>query len=207
MSHERASSEIIHIAPCFHVVPASLAVPEGGISIVLRAGSAFGDGRHETTQLCLQAISAFAPRNQRDWRFLDFGSGTGILSIAAAKLGAIALGIDIDESAIASAEENKALSSVAERVSFARSLDSVVGSFELVVGNILRGVLVDAAEALVARLAQSGTLVLSGLVSTDAPEITAHYAPRLGGRRPEIYQRGDWRALVWCARARLVPSG
>ena len=197
----QASNPIIDIPPRFRVVrPSCSALPPDGVVIVLREGSAFGDGRHETTQLCLQAIAAFAPRTKQDWRMLDFGSGTGILSIGAAKLGATALGIEIDADAIASATENAQLSSVEDRVSFAPALPPAHAAFDLVVANILRGVLVDVARELVACLAPAGTLVLSGLVSTDVPEVSASYASRLGGQRPEIYQRGEWRALAWRTR-------
>lgn len=63
--------------------------------------------------------------------------------------------------------------------------------------NVLRQVLLEQARALTARLAPDGVLVLSGLVSTDVPELSAHYAPLFAGRRPEIYERAEWRALVW----------
>jgi ribosomal protein L11 methyltransferase len=154
---------------------------------------AFGDGRHETTRMCLQALAVFAPREP--FRLLDVGSGTGILSIAAAKLGADAIGIEIDELANVVARENAVLSGVAERVAFHTEWPE--GEFEVVVANILRSVLLLLADEIVARLARGGTLVLSGLVSTDVPEMVACFAPKLGGRRPEVFERGVWRALVW----------
>jgi ribosomal protein L11 methyltransferase len=190
-------SSVVEIAPCFRVSSPADAVVTDGVSIVLRAGGAFGDGRHETTQLCLQAVAAFAPRPRRAWRLLDFGSGTGILSIAAAKLGATAHGVEIDREAIALAMENTRLSGVDERATFGESLASATGAFDLVVANILRRVLLAAADELAARLAGDGTLVLSGLVATDVPEVSSRYAKLLGDRRGEIYERGDWRALVW----------
>jgi ribosomal protein L11 methyltransferase len=191
------SSAVVEVAPCFRIVSPSCTPPADGVSIVLQAGAAFGDGRHETTQLCLQAIAAFAPRPRREWRLLDFGSGSGILSIAAAKLGAVAHGVEIDADAIAIAGVNARLSGVEDRVTFALALALEAGSFDVVVANILRRVLLDAADDLVSRVAPAGVLVLSGLVSTDVPEVSAHYAKRLGGRRPEIYERGEWRALAW----------
>lgn len=197
----------LHIPPRFHVVPAGHAVPGEGVSIVLGAGSGFGDGRHETTQLCLQAVGALAARALAPWRLLDFGSGTGILSIAAAKLGGTAVGVEIDPEAVASAHENAGLSGVTERVCFARSLDepAAAGPFDLVVANILRAVLLDFAAQLTSRVAPGGALVLSGLVSTDVPEVSARYARHLGGRRPEVYSRGEWRGLVW-RTARPAPA-
>lgn len=170
------------------------------MKILLAESRAFGDGSHETTQLSLEAVKALAPRDRDDWRFLDFGSGTGILSIAAALRGATAIGVEIDEAALAVSAENARLNDVAERSSFVRSLDDAPGSFDVVVANILADVLVRFADALVARMAPQSALVLCGLVATDVPVLIATYAPRLEGRRPEIYERGEWRALVWRAR-------
>jgi ribosomal protein L11 methyltransferase len=73
---------------------------------------------------------------------------------------------------------------------------SATGRFDLVVANILRAVLLEFAPALARLHARGGTLVLSGLVSTDVPEVSARYAALLGGVRPEVYEREDWRAVV-----------
>jgi ribosomal protein L11 methyltransferase len=164
-------------------------------TIVLTASGAFGDGTHETTQMCLQALVAFAP--PPPFRLLDVGSGTGILSLAAAKLApdVSALGIEIDPEANRVATENARRNGVAERVSFGTTWPE--GAFPFVIANILRAVLVELAPAIVGRCAPSARLVLSGLVSTDVPAIVACYAPLLGGARPEIFERGPWRTLVW----------
>ncbi len=164
-------------------------------TIALVPSHAFGDGRHESTQMCLQALAVFAPR--RSFRMLDVGSGSGILSIAAAKLGGEAVGVEIDRAANVIAAENARLSGVAKRVAFGTAWPNE--TFDVVIANILRGVLVTLADEIVRRRAPGGTLVLSGLVSTDVPELIASYAPRLQGRRPEIFERGAWRTLVWRA--------
>jgi len=167
-------------------------------TIVIAPTGAFGDGRHETTGMCLHALAVFAPR--RRFRILDVGSGSGILTIAAAKLGAEGVGVEIDPAANVAAAENARRSGVAGQVRFGADWpESGPGEepFDVVVANILRDVLLDLADPIVARLARGGLLVLSGLVSTDVPEIVARYAPRLSGRRPEIFERGAWRALVW----------
>jgi ribosomal protein L11 methyltransferase len=144
----------------------------------------------------MQAIAALAPRS-RPWRLLDFGSGSGILSIAGARLGAIVDAVEIDPKAIAHAERNLCANDVTEQVRQVTSLGEVTGPYDLVVANILRGVLLAFAGALVPLRAARGHLVLSGLVSTDVPEVAACYAPLLGGVRPEVYERDEWRALVW----------
>jgi ribosomal protein L11 methyltransferase len=213
---------IIEIAPFWRIVPSSgmgevdpRAVgrcathpPHDGMSsvpLIILPGTAFGDGTHETTQLCLQAIAALAPRAAADsrqrfaqsWRMPDFGSGSGILAIAAAKLGATVEAIEIDEKAIEQARENARANGIWDRVVCARSLESACRPADLVVANILRSVLLAFAEQLVSHLADRATLVLSGLVSTDVPEVAVRYGALLDGRRPEVYERDHWRALVW----------
>ncbi len=194
-------STLIDVPPRFRVVtgPWDAAVDER--TIVLGPSHAFGDGRHESTRMCLQALASFAPRS--GFRLFDVGSGTGILSIAAAKLGGEAVGVDIDAAAVAIAEDNARRSAVEARVSFATTWPD--GTFDIVVANILRDVLTALAPLIVARLAPLGTLILSGLVSTDVPEIVACYAPLLAGRRPEIFERDTWRTLVWRLAARPSP--
>ncbi len=175
------------------------------LTLVLLPGPGFGDGTHPTTHLCLQALAALAPRASADtpaWRMLDFGSGSGVLSLGAALLGATVCAVEIDPGAIAHAERNAHATGVATRIRHARSLDDAPGPFDLVIANILRGVLLEHAAGLVARLAPDATLVLSGLISTDVPEVSATYARLLGGQRPEVYEREDWRALAWRRSAR-----
>lgn len=195
--HARPAFEGVEVPPFWKLVPPWRSSEGEGVRVVLQPGAGFGTGAHETTQLCLQAISAAAPRGGEAWRMLDFGSGSGILAIGAAKLGATVEAVEIDERAIENAEENARLNAVADRIRYSRSLEGVHGPFEMVIANILRQVLLDFAGALTARLDPGGMLVLSGLVSTDIPEVSVRYSSLLGGRRPEVYQRGDWRALAW----------
>ncbi|KYG08506.1 hypothetical protein BE21_23290 [Sorangium cellulosum] len=192
---------IVEVPPRFRVVTGPWAAEADERTIVLGPSHAFGDGRHESTRMCLQALAAFAPRG--GFRLLDVGSGTGVLSIAAAKLGGEAIGVDIDAAAIAISAANARRSAVEARVRFATTWPD--GSFDMVVANILRDVLTELAPLIAARLAPHGTLILSGLVSTDVPEIVARYAPLLAGRRPEIFERGAWRTLVWRLADRRGP--
>ncbi len=164
--------------------------------LVISAGRGFGDGRHPSTQLCLQALLALAPRG-RPFGVLDFGSGSGILSIAAARLGAQADAVDNDPGAMAHARQNLQASGVADQVRLHADLTDARGPFDLVLANILRDVLLDFAEPLASRVVAGGSLVLAGLVSTDVPALSARYAALLGGHRPEVYEREVWRALVW----------
>jgi ribosomal protein L11 methyltransferase len=166
------------------------------LAIRLFEGAGFGDGAHPTTQLCLQAIAALAPR--RPFRLLDFGSGSGILSIAAAAhFDALVDAVESDARAVQHADRNIRANAVESRVRQLRALDAAAAPFDFIVANILRSVLLAHALPLAAALAPTGTLVLSGLVSTDVPDLIARYTPLCGGRRPDVYARDEWRALVW----------
>jgi ribosomal protein L11 methyltransferase len=186
---------VIEIAPRWRIVSVPSAQRDDRVELVIDPGPGFGDGTHETTRLCLQAIAALAPRDE-PWRMLDFGSGSGILSIGAARLGAVVEAVEIDALAVAHADRNALANGVADRIRQC-TLEDARGLFDFVVANILRAVLVEFADALVARLRPGATLVLSGLVSTDVPQVSARYAALLGDQRPEVYERGEWRALVW----------
>jgi ribosomal protein L11 methyltransferase len=186
----------IEIGPWKVIPPWKAGQRLGTRDLVINPGAGFGTGTHETTQLCLQAI-AVARLGQpagNPWRALDFGSGSGILSIALARLGAEVDGVEIDELAIDNAVENAKLNATAIR--FSRFLEEGRGPYDLVVANILRPVLLEFAERLCARRARGGALVLSGLVATDVPEVSVRFSALLG-REPSVHTLGDWRALVW----------
>jgi ribosomal protein L11 methyltransferase len=192
------TEDTIDVPPRWQILAPEAVARGGTLSIRLVSGPGFGDGKHPTTQLCLQAMAALAPRG-RPWRLLDVGSGSAILSIAGALLGASVDAVEIDERAIGHAAVNLAASGVAAQVRQVRTLAQAGARFDLVVANILRPVLLDLAKELAPK--REGSLVLSGLVSTDVPETSARYA-RLLGRRPEIYEADEWRALVWRPDAR-----
>jgi ribosomal protein L11 methyltransferase len=141
---------------------------------------------------------------------LDFGSGSGILAIGAARMGAMVEAVEIDPLARAHGERNARVNGVADRIRHAGNVAETTRTFDFAVANILRSVLLEFAGRLVARLGPGATLVLSGLVSTDVPEVGVRYAQLLGGQRPEVYGRDDWRALAWRdarASASRVPRG
>ena len=186
----------IDVAPRWQILPPGGVARADALALWLSPGPGFGDGTHPTTQLCLMALAALAPRG-RPWRLLDFGSGSGILSIAGARIGASVDAVEVDPAAIDHAARNLAANAVEDRVRPVRAMSDATGPFDVVVANITRAVVLRFAEELVGARAPDGHLVLSGLVSTDVPEAIARYAPLLGGLRPEIYEREEWRALVW----------
>jgi ribosomal protein L11 methyltransferase len=205
----KASFQGVAVPPNWEILPPWKESPEKAESRVLRInpGAGFGTGTHETTQLCLMALTHAIGRGGRTsppLRVLDFGSGSGILSIAAALLGADVDGVEIDPLAIDNANENLSLNSVPGVVRFGKTFEEMgIGKdarYPLVIANILRPVLIEFSEALCGRLERPGKVVLSGLVSNDLPEVITRYSALLGGARPEIFERGDWRALVFSAK-------
>ncbi len=165
--------------------------------IRIEPGPSFGDGGHETTQLCLQALGFLARRGSRPATALDFGAGTGILAIAAARLGAHVEAVEIDERALASVRANARLNGVGALIDVRRELSEPARPFALIMANILARVLLDFAPALGLRQSRSGWMVLSGLLATDVPAILATYRPLLAPMQAETYTRGEWRAIVF----------
>jgi ribosomal protein L11 methyltransferase len=170
--------------------------PAGMVEVTLDPGMAFGTGTHPTTSLCLAALSerlAAAPRA----RVLDVGTGSGLLAIAARKLGAPrVVGNDNDPIAIRVALENAALNGV--QVDFdLRDVHLQPGPFDLVLANILANTLCELAPAIAAQLAPGGVVLLSGILTPQEPEVRAAYAaaglrPLAGGDRRD----GEWSLLA-----------
>jgi len=166
----------------------------GDIDIALDPGMAFGTGTHPTTQLCLMALEE---RVQPAQDILDLGCGSGILSIAAAKLGARKiLALDTDAIAVEATRENAAANGLANQV-IARqgSLDIVRTSarrFDLVVVNILARVILKLAENRLGEAVRpGGTAILSGIIASQMEEVEA--ALRQTGLQPYAHrQQGDW---------------
>jgi ribosomal protein L11 methyltransferase len=158
------------IVPSWHA-PAD----DGRIPIVLDPGLAFGTGSHPTTRLCLQWLERHLHPGAT---VIDYGCGSGILGIAAARLGASAVvGIDIDPQAIASTRDNAAANGVA--VDARASLDARPQPADVVVANILSSPLKLLAPVLVDLVRPGGALVLSGVLERQIDEVAAAYAPRL----------------------------
>ncbi len=180
--------------------------PAPEVLLRVNPGAGFGTGTHETTQLCLEAMGdvglALAGGGQiagvfEGKRVLDFGSGSGILAIGAALLGATVDAVEIDALAIENATENARLNGVSDSIVYSRSLSPSFSPYPIVLANILKPVLIEFAPQLVARLAKGGTLILSGLMEKDGTDVAAHFSELLGGAKPRMLVAGEWRALVW----------
>ncbi|MGZ3698975.1 MAG: 50S ribosomal protein L11 methyltransferase, partial [Bdellovibrionota bacterium] len=199
----KASFQGAEIPPFWKIVPPwekESPPPQGSTGaskrlLRINPGAGFGTGTHETTQLCLQAIGELPAVTGA--RALDFGSGSGILSIGAAILGYEVDAVEIDPLAIDNATENARLNEMEARIHFSRELPEAPHRYPLVVANILKPVLLEFARTLTERLDPRGTLVLSGLIDQDVAPVGEAFSKLLSGKRPEIRERGEWRALVW----------
>lgn len=178
------------IAPSWHPP----ATEPGDIVLTIDPKMSFGTGYHETTRLVLRLLETSVTPGAR---VLDIGTGTGILAIAALRLGALsALGVDVDEWSEMNARENALVNGVATRCTIMRGTlaDVPPGRFDLVVANIQRTVLAPIMAAMVERLEPSGQLLLSGLLLDDEEEIT-RAASRAGARIVSREQENEWIAL------------
>lgn len=161
------------IVPSWHIAPDPAA-----INLELDPGLAFGTGSHPTTHLCLDWLCDQVHGGEQ---VLDYGCGSGILALAAAKLGAASVtGVDIDDRALEAARDNAAKNSVALRL--ARSQEQLTETFDIVVANILTNPLCVLAPLLASRVADGGRLALAGVLESQARQVIDAYAPHIGLR-------------------------
>lgn len=163
--------------------------------IVVDPGRAFGTGTHESTRLCLGALEDLA--EERDLgRVIDVGAGTGILSLAAVRLGArLVVASDTDPEATASAVHHAALNEAPLRVVRGDGAGPFrPRAFDVVLANLTAPLLVAHAAPIAGLRRPSGALVLSGLLDSDLPAVQGAYAPC---GPPEVRQDGEWAALIY----------
>ena len=163
----------VEITPTFWIVPTWHEPPAAARQLIrLDPGLAFGTGTHPTTRMCLRWIAAHAPRSQR---VLDYGCGSGILAIGAAKFGADPIvAVDIDPAAVESTRLNADANAVSLRTGLP---DAVDGYFDVVLANILATPLKVLAPLLCERVKTGGHLVLAGILARQEDELREAYAP------------------------------
>jgi ribosomal protein L11 methyltransferase len=169
----------------------------GDVVIDLDPGMAFGTGLHPTTALCLGWLESLDLANTR---VLDAGAGSGILSIAAAKLGARSVdALEIDPVAVSALRQNIALNHLEERIQTwtadATQPLPVDGGFDVILANIISRILVQAAPALAPAAHEGSLMVLSGVIEAHEADVVAAFADlgfNVEGRRVS----GDWVSLL-----------
>jgi ribosomal protein L11 methyltransferase len=180
-----------YIVPWNHDLPAEARADAAAV-VRLDPGLAFGSGTHPTTALCLRWLDRLADGGRLDGAtVLDFGCGSGILALAALKLGAAAaVGVDNDPQALIATADNALRNEVGERLQVFLPGDEPVDTYPVVVANILASALHALGGTLAARVAPGGHLALSGILHGQEDELLALYAQwfdRLAATRD-----GDW---------------
>ncbi len=178
----------------------------GQVAVRLDPGLSFGTGQHPTTAFCLEQIVRLAPRSGKhapapSRSLLDIGAGSGILAIAAARLGyAPVEAFDFDPDAVAAARANAELNGVANQIHLTRrDLRRLplraARRFDVVCANLLADLLVAQRERILARVAPGGTLVLAGILASEFASVVAAYRSA-GWRTVTVRTAGEWRSAA-----------
>ena len=186
--------EPIHFGADLWVCPSWLTPPNpDAINLMLDPGLAFGSGTHETTALCLEWL---AEHSVTDRSVIDYGCGSGILAIAALRLGASsATGIDIDPEALIASRDNAEKNDISDEQFYVQLVDeSPVEPADLMLANILSGPLIHLAPTLAALTAENGDIVLSGILQEQAEDVRSAYLPWFDMDTATV--KGDWCRLT-----------
>ena len=190
----------------FFVVPSWEEIPEGSedkILLHIDPGTAFGTGMHETTQLCLRQLKKYV---KEGCEILDVGTGSGILSIAALKLGAgHAVGTDLDPCTVSAVAENKESNDIADD-SFSLILGNIIDDakvqesvglekYDIITANILAGVLIPLAPQAKKHLKDGGVFITSGILDVKENEVREAFEKE-GFKIIEITRQGEWVSIT-----------
>jgi ribosomal protein L11 methyltransferase len=193
----KAHYAVLHVGRQTVIVPQWLEywAQPGEVIVTLDPGMAFGTGTHPTTRLCLTALEALATPGMN---VLDLGTGSGILAISAAKQGAASvLALDVDEIAVAAAQENVAANDVGSVVHVeAGSVEKASGPYDLILVNILAGVICELmGRGLTGLLKPGGTLVASGIIDCQEAQVREALSEQ-GLKIVNRLAEQDWLALI-----------
>jgi len=169
---------------------------EDAVIVRLDPGLAFGTGTHATTAMCLDWLDGLTLKQTT---MLDYGCGSGVLAIAALKLGCgSAVAMDIDRQAITAACANARYNQVDDRLTTTFDVDGIGGPFDIVVANILAAPLVDLAESISAHVKGGCLLALSGILSEQVDTVLTAYKPWIEFDEPVIRRQGGqtWARLT-----------
>lgn len=182
--HPLKCGEKLWICPSWCEIPDPQAV-----NVMLDPGLAFGTGTHPTTFMCLNWLDSLQLENKK---VIDFGCGSGILAVSALKLGAPeAVGIDIDPQALTASKDNAERNGVSERLSLYLPEDTPKGvQADVLVANILAGPLRELAPTIAGMVAPGGSFALSGIISSQCPEIQEIYSQWFKLKEPVF--REEW---------------
>ncbi|WP_379654723.1 50S ribosomal protein L11 methyltransferase [Pseudoxanthomonas sp. UC19_8] len=193
------------IVPWNHDLPEAAQAADAAV-VRLDPGLAFGSGTHPTTALCLQWLDALAGEGRlQDQTVLDFGCGSGILALAALKLGAEgAVGVDNDPQALIATHDNAERNAVQARLQVFLPADEPARTYPVVVANILASALDALADTLAARVAPGGRLAMSGILHGQEEELLQRYAPWFTELRATRME--DWMRIDGVRRTGAAPA-
>lgn len=175
----------------FYVYPTWEEPKENKTNIIINPALSFGSGHHETTSSCLQAIGENVVAQQT---LLDVGCGSGILSIAAQKLGAVVDICDTDEDAVASAKENFELNGAVFNEAWTGSVTHAKRTYDVVVANIVADVLVLIANDLKKSVKEDGILILSGILEQHEHKVQKKFSDL---KEIDRIAKNEWVTLVY----------
>ena len=189
------------IKPTWEEIPEGMS---GKLMIEIDPGTAFGTGSHETTQLCIRELQKYMKPGDR---VLDVGTGSGILAIAALKLGAsFAFGTDLDENAVAAARENAEVNGITE-TRFVLETGNIIddgalqekagtGVYDVAVANILAPVIIALQGEAGKHLKEGGIFITSGIINTKEDEVRAAFEANPRWEILETARQNDWVSIV-----------
>ena len=181
------------------VVPSWQQYDTDRVKLILDPGLAFGTGGHETTSLCMEALDERVTSGER---VLDIGTGSGILAIAALKLGAaVAEGVDIDPVAVRTAGENAALNGVQDKLTVLVGdlSDKASGKYDIITANIVANAILSLAPAVPGLMAEGATFIASGIIDSRKDEVIAGLE-KAGLAVVEVKEKRGWECIV-CKKA------
>ena len=192
------SREVVHVSDKIVIKPTFKEYESKPSEIVLTLDPkmSFGTGDHQTTRICLMFIEKYL---RPEMKVLDAGSGTAILGIAAAKLGAEkVIDFDIDEWCYDNGIENNQLNNVVDKVEIRKCelMDIQENDFDMIIANIQKNILLELAEGFKSRIKSSGILVLSGLLEIDRDAIVSRYS-EFGFKEIDFLKIDEWIGIVF----------
>ena len=186
----------IDIGENLTIIPSWLNKDTDRIPIIIDPGMVFGTGYHETSQACLVLMEKIAKGDRKE-SCLDIGTGSGILAIGAAKLGFKQVtAVDIDPMAIDAATRNVEENGLTNIVIREADIFSVEGTFDLIVANLLSGILIDIAPEIFSRLTPGGKAILSGMLAGQEGDVIKAFE-KAGTALIETVVSGKWVTLVF----------
>jgi ribosomal protein L11 methyltransferase len=178
------------------ICPGDFTADDEAVVVRLDPGLAFGTGTHATTAMCLEWLDSIDLEGRT---VLDYGCGSGVLAIAALKLGCMqAHAMDIDVQAVTATRQNAAQNDVEDRLTITASASDIDEHFDVVLANILAGPLAELAGSIVQYLKTGGLLALSGILSEQVDDVLEAYAPWIDFEKPELRPQGGqtWTRLT-----------